>query len=75
MKRHGVFSLMVSGVFLGTIGCSPVISKGVKEQVDKHLGFEEVLNHPGSFKGKVVMWGGVIIDAKNQKEGTLLEVL
>jgi outer membrane lipoprotein len=47
----------------------------MKEQVDKDLPFREVFRDPDACKGRTVMWGGVIIEAKNQKEGTLLEVL
>ena len=55
--------------------CAPAISKGMKDQVDKNLRFREVFSNPDAFRGRVVMWGGVIIEAKNQKEGTLLEIL
>ncbi|NIR17244.1 MAG: hypothetical protein GWN86_26345, partial [Desulfobacterales bacterium] len=56
-------------------GCAPVISKDIRDQVARDLSFKEVLQDPEAYKGKMVLWGGVIIKAENQKEGTLIEVL
>jgi outer membrane lipoprotein len=56
-------------------GCAPVISKPLREQVDKNLTFKEVFKNPDAYKGSVIVWAGVIIDAKNTQEGTLLEIL
>jgi outer membrane lipoprotein len=56
-------------------GCAPVISKSLRDQVDKNLTFSEVFKDPEAHKGSVVVWAGVIIDAKNTKEGTQLEIL
>jgi len=56
-------------------GCAPVISKELRTKVAKEITFKEVLENPEAYKGKVVIWGGVIIGAKNLKEGTLIEIL
>ena len=74
MNIHRFLGTMVALLFLFP-ACAPAISKGMKDQVDKNLRFREVFSNPDAFTGRVVMWGGVIIEAKNQKEGTLLEVL
>lgn len=66
---------IVFPLLLLATGCAPVISKGLKEQVARELSFEEVRENPDAYRGKVVLWGGVIIGAKNLKEGTLIEVL
>lgn len=60
---------------LFVMGCAPVISKPVRDQVDKNLTFREVFKDPEAHKGSVVVWAGVIIDAKNTQEGTLIEIL
>jgi outer membrane lipoprotein len=56
-------------------GCAPVISKNLREQVEKEISFKDVIQSPEAYQGKVVLWGGEIIGAKNTKEGTLIEVL
>jgi len=58
-----------------TQGCAPVISKDVRRQVDSGLRFKDTFHSPEHHSGKMVIWGGVIIKAANQKKGTLLEVL
>src|SRR5512136_1094754 len=60
---------------LFVLGCAPVISKPVRDQVDKNLTFSEVFKNPEAHKGSVVVWAGVVIDANNTKEGTLIQIL
>lgn len=60
---------------LGLGGCAPVISKSLRDQVDSTLTFGDVFNDPEGNKGKTVIWAGVIVEAKNTKEGTLIEIL
>jgi len=43
--------------------------------VDPSLNLAEVRKDPEAYQGKLVLWGGVIVEAKNTKEGTLVEVL
>lgn len=75
MKRLvAILAILIGLAFIAT-GCAPVISKGLRAQVDKEIRFEEVIQNPDAYQGKVVLWGGVIIGAKNQKEGTLIEIL
>ena len=62
-------------VLLLVLGCAPVISKPVRDQVDKNLTFREVFKDPVAHKGSVVVWAGVVIDARNTQEGTLIEIL
>jgi len=75
MKERIYTALMGSSLILIVAGCAPVISKDISDQVARDLSFKEVLQDPEAYGGKVVLWGGVIIKADNQKEGTLIEVL
>lgn len=75
MKGRVYIALISILVFLFTAACAPVISKDIRDQVARDLSFKEVLQDPEAYKGKLVLWGGVIIKAENQKEGTLIEVL
>lgn len=68
------WSIIILAMVL-VMGCAPVISKPLREQVDKNLAFRDVFKAPEEHKGSVVVWAGVIIEAKNTKEGTLIEIL
>ena len=56
-------------------GCAPPISKQLREQVSEELTLKVVLKKPDAYKGKNVLWSGVIIDSVNLKEGTMIEIL
>jgi outer membrane lipoprotein len=74
MKRMDwlIFLLLLFSFF---ISCSP-ISKNLRDLADRSLTFEEVLKNPEAYKGKIVIWGGEIIETLNQKDNTtLIEVL
>jgi outer membrane lipoprotein len=72
-KIYGAW--LVTFFILVIAGCAPVISKEIRDQVAQDLSFKEVLQDPEAYRGKMVLWGGEIIKAENQKEGTLIEVL
>lgn len=67
-------AVLLAVMFVVT-GCAPVISKNLREQVEKEISFKQVISNPDAYQGKMVIWGGVIIAAKNTKEGTLIEIL
>lgn len=75
MEKKTCNARMVAFFILIIAGCAPVISKDIRDQVARDLSFKEVLQDPDAYRGKLVLWGGVIIKAENQKEGTLIEVL
>ena len=63
-------------LFVIISGCAHVISKDLRAKVDPSLSFGEVLQNPNVYKGKIVLWGGEIIQALPQENGTILiEVL
>jgi outer membrane lipoprotein len=66
---------IVLSLFLFVSGCAPVISKELRTKVARQITLRELLQDPDLHKGKLVLWGGVIIGAKNVKQGTLIEVL
>ncbi|RKY84742.1 hypothetical protein DRQ11_11135 [candidate division KSB1 bacterium] len=75
-KWHLVFGLLFLACgFVSFTGCAPVISKPLREQVAKGLTLSEVLKSPEVYKGKIILWSGVIINSVNLKEGTMIEVL
>lgn len=58
-----------------TSGCASVISQELRKQVAREITFKQVLEDPEAYKGRIVLWSGIIIGSKNLKEGTLIEVL
>jgi outer membrane lipoprotein len=78
-KSHGFpsgLSCLVFGLFLLILssGCAP-ISKDLRVQADRTLSFQQVSKNPEAVKGKIVIWGGEIIETINQKDGTTLIVV
>ncbi len=66
---------MLAVILFFFTGCAPVISKGLRDQAANGPTFSEVLRDPDAYPGRVVIWGGVIIQSENLKEGTLIRVL
>jgi outer membrane lipoprotein len=69
-------SLLVSGLLLLIFfsGCTP-ISEELRAQADRTLNFQQVFKNPDAYKGKMVIWGGEVVEAINQKDGTTLIVV
>lgn len=71
IKTWGIIFLVISLLS----GCTHAISKRLRGQVSPKVDFEAVFSNPLAHKGEIVLWGGTIIQSKNKKEGTLIEVL
>jgi outer membrane lipoprotein len=69
-------SFFISGILLFILlqGCLP-ISKQLRAQADRTLTFQQVFQNPETYKGRIVIWGGDIIETINQKDGTTLIVV
>ena len=73
---HIILTLIIMGYGLFSLtGCAPVISKQLREQIAKELTLQVVLKDPEVYKGKTILWSGVIISSVNLKGGTMIEVL
>ena len=69
MKRELIIILAI----IVSVSCSP-ISQEIMKQVDLTLSFNEVLKNADQYKGKMVLWGGVIVEAINRPKETLIIV-
>lgn len=67
--------LLVIALILTVAGCAHLVSKEIRDSVDPALSIEELFRDPDAFKGQLVILGGIIINSKNTKEGTYIEVL
>jgi outer membrane lipoprotein len=61
-------------IFICT-GCVRAISKELKAQVEEEINIQQVIKNPSASQGKMVIWGGEIVTAKNMKEGTVFEIV
>lgn len=51
------------------------IPETLQNQIDPALTFSQVIHHPESYQGKMLVLGGEVLSAKRLVEGTRLEVL
>jgi outer membrane lipoprotein len=69
MKIAALFSI---ALFLQ--GCTYAISPEMTQRADKTIPFEKLQADPDSFKGKLLILGGTIVQITTVKQGTLIEV-
>ncbi len=70
MKRF-LLILIITSLF----GCAHVVSKELREKAYGEPPPSVLLKDPDSFKGRIVILGGVIISSSNTEGGTYIEVL
>ncbi len=56
-------------------GCAFAISSDLAKQADKTISFESLERNPDTYKGKLVIVGGIITQTTPLKQGVLIEVL
>jgi len=75
IKRTCPRAWLVAVATLAVAGCAAVISQDTLETVDKEIRFEQVLENPDAYRGKVVLLGGEIIKTENVPDKTVITVL
>ncbi len=73
--RNVMQGLAASIAVLALTACSPPFSRELLDRVDQKISYADLQKEPERFRGKYLMLGGVIVEAKNLKAGTQLEVL
>jgi outer membrane lipoprotein len=73
VKRNHVVIAVVMAVALA--GCSPPFPRELLGKVEKNVPFTALQKGPEKYAGKLLLLGGMIVDTKNLKEGTRIEVL
>ena len=67
---------VIIGMAVFAAGCAPpVVPESLAPQIDQALTFNQMVESPDTYRGKVVVLGGEILKAKALKGGTQLEVL
>ena len=67
-----LFLLVTAG---GVTGCAPVISKQLRQEAKPPILFAELQQAPDTYKGRVVVLGGYILETANDPNGSLLTIL
>jgi outer membrane lipoprotein len=60
------------------VGCSSSpagIPESLEPQIDRNVTFTEVLTSPESYKDRLILLGGEVLNARRLKEGTQVELL
>ena len=70
MKR---WLLMLSLTAIVGASCAP-FSGELMRQVDESMTFGQIQKNPQTYQGKIVLWGGVIIETLNRLEETVVQV-
>lgn len=55
--------------------CAQPFPKQMLREVDRSISFKELKEDPERFMGRIVLLGGVVIETRNTKEGTYVEIL
>jgi len=71
-KGFSLLALVGLLVFLG--GCS-VVPRELRKEIDRSISFKELKANPDAYVGRTVVLGGEIIETKNLKDRTELEIL
>lgn len=63
-------------ILLAACAANPeVVPDTLKSQIDSQMTFQELLQQPETFQGKLVVLGGEVLHAKRSSEATQLEIL
>jgi len=70
--RSSLLGLLTLLILLG--GCA-VVPWELRKEIDRSISFQELKENPDAYVGRRVLLGGEIIEAKNLKEQTELQIL
>lgn len=68
-------ALTLSASLLLLTGCGSVISEAILKETDRAVTLDMVQASPEAYKGRNVLWGGVIVRSENLEQATEVEVL
>ncbi len=70
-----VYAAIVMSMVLAGCAGTPVVPPELKDKVDWTVSFLQVKASPQSYRGRVIVVGGMVLSAKPLKERTRIEVL
>ena len=74
-SQYFVSSCVVASILL--FGCSSqrIVPESMEPLIDKTVSFRDLLVSPESYKGRVLVLGGEVLNAKRLRDGTQIELL
>ena len=67
---------LLAGAMALSAGCARTFPQQITDRVDKSITFDDLIKNPDAYKGKWVMFGGVIAASKTEKDGnSYLEIV
>ena len=76
LRETGTVIIFGMALLLMASSCTYPISKQLRQEAEKNkLLFTQVLVDPAACKGRIVIWGGKVIEITNSKDGTEMIVL
>lgn len=60
---------------LGLYACAPAISQKLRDEAGIPIPFQDLLVHPETYQGRVVILGGYVIETQNEPHGSVLTIL
>jgi outer membrane lipoprotein len=69
---HPFLLLIAAGVITG---CAPALSRQIRDQAKPPIPFPELQKSVTEYEGRVVIYGGYILDTANNPNGTVLTIL
>jgi outer membrane lipoprotein len=76
MSRRHLFSIwVIVGILLSGCASQRIVPESLELLVDRTVSFRDVLASPESYKGRVLVLGGVVLNAKRLHDSTQIELL
>lgn len=75
MIRKRPYALLLSALFLLLSACAPVLDRSLLREGDRAVSFTELRKNPDLNKGRLFIFGGVIVQAKFTESGSQLEAM
>ncbi len=75
IKRNVAAGSLSAILIMVIAGCAPPFPKEMLAKVDKTIHFSDLQKDPDRFQGAWVMLAGMVVETRNTKEGSSIEVL
>jgi len=75
LRHPFLTTALVLTVIVLTISCVRPFSETALSKINRRISFSELKKDPEKYKGAWLMLAGVIVDSRNTKEGTIIEIL
>jgi outer membrane lipoprotein len=66
---------LIMGLIVALFACAPAFSRHSLDQVETNISFQALLQDPESYRDRIVMYGGEIIQTRAEANETWVEVL